>query len=75
MEKQLGGVGKFDLRDLRLVFATFTFKGVVSQVGDGDDSAQIANMHAIRIRDFKQPFSQELSGSVGDLTIYTNIIM
>ena len=42
---------------LSLVLAAFAFKGVISQVSDGDEAAQIADMYSVRVRDFEQPLS------------------
>lgn len=55
--------------DLRLVLAALALERVVAQIGHGDDSAEVANVDAVGIGNFKETLAQELSRSVGDLTI------
>lgn len=54
---------------LRLVAAAATLVRVRASVGDGHQAAQITHVDLVRIRSLEQTFSQELSRSVGDLTV------
>lgn len=54
---------------LRLVAAAATLVRVRASVGDGHQTTQITHVDLVRIRSLKQTFSQELSRSVGDLTV------
>ena len=54
---------------LCFVLAAATLEGVVSQVCDRDQSAYVTDVNAVRVRDLEQTLSQELGGSVGDLTV------
>jgi hypothetical protein len=38
------------LRDLCLVLAALALEGVVPQVGNGNEAAEVAHVHAVRIR-------------------------
>lgn len=54
---------------LRLVAAAATLVRVCASVGDGHQAAQITHVDLVWIRSFEQTFSQELSRSMGDLTV------
>lgn len=54
---------------LSFVFAASAFKGLVSQIGNADQSAHIANMYTVGIRHFKQSFSQKLCSTMSNLAI------
>ena len=60
------------MRDLRLVFAPLALEYVLSQVGNGYEAAQIANMYSVGVRDFKKSLPQKLGGAVRNLTIWKN---
>ena len=60
MPKKLASVRNPYFGDLSLVAATFAFKRVVSQVGDGHETAEIANVAGVSVRDFKEALSKEL---------------
>ena len=49
LEKELGGIGKANLRYLCFVLAALAFERVVTQVSDDDKAAQVTYVNAIRI--------------------------
>jgi len=55
--------------DLCLVLAAATLKVVATEIGDGDQTAQVADVDAVRIADLEQSFSQELRRAVRYLTV------
>lgn len=54
---------------LGFVLASLAFECVVSQISDGNQSAEIADVHAIRIGYLEQALTQELGSTVRYLTI------
>lgn len=54
---------------LCLVAAAATLVRVRASVGNGHQAAQITHVDLVRIRSLEQTFSQELSRSVGNLTV------
>ena len=69
LEEQLCGVGELDLRDLGLVLAALALEGVVPQVGDGDQAAEVADVDAVGVGHLEETLAEELGGAVRDLTI------
>jgi len=55
--------------NLSLVLAATTLKVVAAEIGNRDQTTQVADVDAVRITDLKQTLTQELSCSVSDLTI------
>ena len=49
LEEQLGGVGQLDLGDLGLVLAALALEGVVPQVGNRNQAAEVADVNAVRV--------------------------
>jgi hypothetical protein len=60
LEEQLGGIRKLHLRYLSFVLAALALKSVVAQVGNGNQTTQVAYMKSVWIRYFKEPLPQEL---------------
>ena len=54
---------------LSLVLAALALERVVAQVGDADEPAEVAHVHAVRVADLEQPLAQELRGAVCDLAV------
>lgn len=63
------GLANTLLTHLGFVFAALALECVVAQVSDGDEATEIAHVDAVRVGHFEQPLSQELSRSMGDLTV------
>ena len=57
------------LTHLCFVLAAAALKGLVSEVGDGDEAAQVTHVNTVGVRRFKEALSQELRSTMGDLTI------
>lgn len=62
-------IRKNDMSHLCLILASLALEGVISQIGDGNQSTEIANMNSIGIGDLKKTFAQKLSSSMRNLTI------
>ena len=60
---------KIKIAYLSLIFASLALEGVVPQIGDGDQAAEVAHVYAVRIGDLEQPLPQELRSAVRNLTI------
>lgn len=69
LEQQLGGIRQTHLRYLRLILTALALERIVAQIGNCDQAAEVADVHTIRIGDFEETFTQELCGTVRDLTI------
>ena len=54
---------------LRLVFAAFALVAPSTQIGDGDQAADVAHMHAVRVGHLEESLAQELGGAVCDLRV------
>ena len=70
LEQEFSSIRQLDLRYLRLVFAALTLEDVLPQVGNGNQSAQVADVYPVGVGHFEQPFTQKLCSSVGYLTIW-----
>ena len=57
------------MADLCFVLASATLEGVGSQISDGYQPTEVADVDAIGIGGLEQALVQELSSSVGNLTI------
>ena len=57
------------LTHLCFVLAAAALKGLVSEVGDGDEAAQVTHVNTVGVRRFKEALSQELRSTMGNLTI------
>jgi len=55
--------------DLRLVLAAATLKVVATEISDGDQTTQVADVDTVRITDLEQSFPQELCRTVSYLTV------
>ena len=55
LEKQFHSVGETDFGDVRLVIAALAFIRVDRTIGNDHETAQVANVDAIRIRDLEKP--------------------
>ena len=55
--------------DLRLVLAAATLKVVATEISDGDQTTQVADVDTVRITDLEQSFPQELCRTVCYLTV------
>ena len=69
LEEQLASVRNTDLRDLRRVLATTAFVGFLFELCNGDQAADVADVHTVWIRDFEKTLFKELCSAVGDLAI------
>ena len=69
MEEQLASIGNTNLRDLRLVVASLAIERIALEIGDSDQTAQVANVRTVRVGLVKETFLEELRGAVGDDTI------
>ena len=54
---------------MRLVLAALALEGVVPQVGDGDQAAEVADVDAVGVGDLEQALAEELGRAVRYLTI------
>ena len=55
--------------NLSLVLAASTLERLISQVSNGDQAAHVAHVHSVGVAHFEEAFSQELRGTVRNLTI------
>ena len=69
LEEELAGVGYAYLRDLRLVLAAAALVGLLLELRDGDQAAEVAHVHTIRVGDLEQALLEELGGAVRYLTV------
>ncbi len=54
---------------LGLVPASLALERVVAEVGDGDESAEVADVDPIRIADLEEALAQKLRRPVSNLTV------
>ena len=57
------------LTNLRLVLALPTFKRIIAQVRDRNETADVAHVNSVGVRHLEEPLSEELGGAVSDLAI------
>jgi len=55
--------------DLRLVLAAATLEVVATEISDGDQTTQVADVDTVWITDLEQSFPQELCRTVSYLTV------
>ena len=64
LEQKFASVRNADFGDLSLVAAAFALEGVVAQVGDGHQAAQVAHVHRVSVGNFEKTLAKELKTEV-----------